>query len=151
YDLQTKELLQRWKIDRAPNSLAFHPSDSRLATACRDSVRVYDADTGIESVRLQLPKIDTWSFGLAWHPEGRVLPAHAEDRKIHFWATAMGKEVMTPLEGHAAAGIFMAFNRTGDRLITTGWDRQARLWDAVAGRLLLTMPGTYGAHFSRDD
>src|SRR5262249_23535567 len=134
YDLQTKELLRRWKIDRAADSLAFHPSGSRLAAACKDSVRVYDAESGIESVRLTLPNIDSWSFGLAWHPEGRVLAATSDDSKIHFWDTAMGTEVMVPLEGQAGGGVFMAFNRTGDRLISTGWDKQARLWDAVTGR-----------------
>src|SRR5262249_1714656 len=38
YDLATKQLLRRWQIDRAPNTLAFHPTDSRLAAACKDSV-----------------------------------------------------------------------------------------------------------------
>jgi serine/threonine protein kinase/WD40 repeat protein len=151
YDLGTKELLQRWKIERAPNTLAFHPTDNRLAAACKDSVRLFDADTGKESARFQLPQIDTWSWGLAWHPDGRVLAATSEDRKIHLWDTQTSAEIAASLEGHNAPGIFMAFNHKGDRLISVSLDRQARLWNSVTGRLLLTIPGTYGTQFSSDD
>lgn len=151
YDLGTKSMLQRWTIDRAPNSLAFHPKEDALAATCKDSVRLFDANSGKETKRLQLPKIETWSFGLAWHPDGRILAATSENAKIHLWDTITGTEAMPPLEGHTSGGIFMAFNRTGDRLISAGWDRQSRLWDTLTGRLLLTMPAAYGAQFNQDD
>lgn len=151
YDLDAKVATRRWRVDRAPNSLAFNPKDGRLAATCNDSVRLFDRETGKELMRLRLPKIDTWSFGLAWHPDGRVLAATSLDTKIHLWDTITGAPAMAPLEGHNSDGIFMAFNSKGDRLISAGWDQQARLWDTLTGRMILTMPGNFGAHFSRDD
>jgi hypothetical protein len=150
YDLETKQLRQRLKIDAPPNSLAFHPTDNRLAVACNDSVRVLDLASGNAQL-LRLPGIDSWSFGLAWHPEGRVLAATSDDKKIHLFDVNSGDEARSPLEGHTESGIFMAFNHKGDRLISTGFDWQTRLWDVATGRLLLTMPGDHGGKFSRDD
>jgi serine/threonine protein kinase/WD40 repeat protein len=150
FDLETRKLKQRQRSGPAPDSLAFHPKDQRLAVACRESVRVLDLDKGTELV-LRLPKIDTWSYGLAWHPQGRLLAATADDMKIHLFDTDTGAEAVPPLDGHAGSGIVMAFNHKGDRLLSAGWDKQTRLWDTATGRLLLVMPGYYGRQFSGDD
>jgi serine/threonine protein kinase/WD40 repeat protein/tetratricopeptide (TPR) repeat protein len=150
YDLQTRSSPQTLKIGQVANVLAFHPRDGRLAAACGTSIRLFDVDAGKELLPLRLPKIDSWSIGLAWHPDGRLLAATSEDRKIHIWDTHTAAEVMAPLPGHHS-GITMAFNHTGDRLISCGYDGQTRLWDAVTGQLLLTMPGQYGAQFSPND
>jgi WD40 repeat protein len=51
--------------------------------------------------------------------------------------------------GHTAYGLLVAFNHAGDRLASSDWAGQPRLWDAVAGRTLLTMP--FFGQFSSDD
>src|SRR5262249_3537483 len=109
-----------------------------------------DSDGGTTLQTLELPKTKAWWYGLAWHPEGRLLAATCDDTKIHIWDTKTGTEAMPALEGHVSGGIYMAFNPTGDRLLSGGWDLQARLWDTGTGRLLLTMPGRYGGSFNQD-
>jgi eukaryotic-like serine/threonine-protein kinase len=151
HDLTTKSPPKRLKVGQMPNSLAFNPRDGRLAAACRDCVRLFDVDTEKELPPLRLPKVDSWSHGLAWHPDGRLLATTSEDQKIHLWDTHTATEVIAPLTGHTSSGIYMSFNHRGDRLISCGWDGQPRLWDAATGQLLLTMPGRYGVQFSGDD
>src|SRR5262249_18604130 len=76
----------------------------------------------------------------------------SEDRQVRLWDTQTAAQVMAPLTGHTAGGIELAFNREGDRLLSSSsWDGQTRLWDTVSGRLLLTMPAACGVQFSRDE
>src|SRR5262249_33096133 len=44
----------------------------------------------------------------------------------------------------------LAFNSTGDRVISWDWSGRSRLWDAVTGRLLLTAQDYVGPRFSPD-
>src|SRR5262249_12993386 len=112
YELDTKTRLKRVTIGRVPATLAFHPSKSRLAAACGDSVRIVDvdSDSGNTLQTLELPKAKAWWYGIAWHPEGRLLAATCDDTNIHIWDTETGREAMPPLEGHVSGGIYMAFN-----------------------------------------
>src|SRR5262249_1514 len=136
---------------QAPRSLAFHPQDGRLAAACGTCIRLFDVGTGKELPALRDDKIQSWSFGLAWQPNGHVLAATSEDRKIHLWNTQTATEAVAPLTGHSGSGIRMAFNHKGDRLISTSWGGDPRLWDIVSRRPLLTLPAKHGLQFSPDD
>src|SRR5439155_8134112 len=73
------------------------------------------------------------------------------DRKIHIWDTETATEVMSPWTGHTADGLIVAFNHAGDRLASTDWSNHTRLWDAAAGRTLLTLPNWSGLQFSPND
>jgi serine/threonine protein kinase/WD40 repeat protein len=149
HDLQTMSV-RKVRIGRAPNTLAFNPRDGRLAAACGDSVRLVDMDSEKELPPLRLPGIDTWAHGLTWHPDGSLLAATSEDRKIHLWDTEAAIEVMPPLGVNITSGIKMAFNSVGDRLLSCGWDDNARLWDVANGHLLLVTPGRGNMQFSND-
>ena len=151
YDLETSRQPRRRAIGVVPHTLAFNPLDGRLAAACGESIRLFDGSTLRELTTLRDPRLHSWEFGLAWHPNGRLLAASCEDMKIHVWDTQTAAEAMAALDGHPASGVTMAYNRAGDRLLSTSYDRQTRLWDAVSGRLLITMPGTYGAQFGPTD
>jgi len=140
-------------VGQPQHSLAFDPNNGKLAVACMKSIRLFDLTTAPEREMPALvdPKVEAWTYGLAWHPKGRVLAATAEhDHRIHLWDTETGAATIPPLTGHTTTGILMAFNRAGDRLVSTGWDQQTRLWDPLTGRLLLTVPGNCGTRFSAD-
>jgi serine/threonine protein kinase/WD40 repeat protein len=148
YDLASVAV-KRLNLGQVPRSLAFHPSDGRLAAACGDCVRLLDVDSGTERRPLRLPGIDSWSHGMAWHPAGKLLATTSEDQKIHIWDTETASESMPALEGHKSSGIYMGFNKTGDRLLSFGWDGQTRLWDILTGQTILTLPGRC-SQFSAD-
>ena len=149
YDLDRAALPGVLRIGEPANGLAFHPRDGRLAVACSKSIRLFDVNSDEELPALQNPKVSGWANGLAWHPGGRLLAATA-GHGIHLWDTEAAAEALPPLLGHTGQGIFVAFNREGDRLVSTGWDQQTRLWDPLTGRLLLTMPVACGTRFSAD-
>jgi WD40 repeat protein len=128
--------------------LAFHPRDDRLAVACHNVVQLFDSDSGEELPALRHPAEVT---SLAWHPDGRRLATGCSDRKIHLWDTQSAVEVMPPWPGHMVDGIVVAFNHAGDRMISSDWGLQTRLWDTATGRMLLTFPGNLGFQFSPDD
>jgi eukaryotic-like serine/threonine-protein kinase len=151
HDLESRESPKRFSIGQVAISLAYHPRDGRLAAACADSIRLFDLDRRKELPPLRLDKITSWSFGLAWHPEGRLLAATSDDNLIHVWDTVTHREAISPLSAHATSGIFVTFNHRGDRLVSTAWDHQTRLWDVGTGQLLLEMSGDRGLQFGPDD
>jgi eukaryotic-like serine/threonine-protein kinase len=150
YDLATGRRVQRLAVSTAPFHLAFHPREHRLAVASGNGVQLFDTDTGKELPALRHSAEVTQTWFLTWHPDGRRLAVSGDDRKIHLWDTQTATEVMSPWTGHTADGLVVAFNHAGDRLASVDWSSQTRLWDAVAGRTLLTMPDV-GLQFSSDD
>jgi serine/threonine protein kinase/WD40 repeat protein/tetratricopeptide (TPR) repeat protein len=148
YNLTNGQHVQRLKVDSAPIQLAFHPRGDRLAVACGNAVQLFVTDSGDGPTLLRHPAAVTW---LAWHPDGRRLAAGCDDRKIHLWDTESATEVMAPWSGHVLDGIAVAFNHAGDRLISSDWGQQSRLWDTATGRVLLTSTANVGTQFSPDD
>src|SRR5204862_1428054 len=108
--------------------LAFHPRDSRLALACDNGVLLFDVDTGAELPALRQPPGVSYTYSVAWHPDGRRLAAGCNDRKIHIWDTETGTEVMPPLVGHGFDGSIVPFSHPGDRLGSTDWSGLGQLW-----------------------
>jgi WD40 repeat protein len=152
YDLATGERVRRLADSDTAVCLAFHPRDSRLALARRNAgVEVFDVDTGAQLPELRQPPDVTWTYSVAWHPDGRHIAAGCNDRKIHVWDTETGSEAMLPWTGHTADGIYVTFNRAGDRLVSNDWSGQSRLWDTATGRTLLKLSGYFGMQFSVDD
>ncbi len=139
YDLDTGELVRRLKLGASPLEIDFHPKDGRLAVAAGNVVQLFDVDAEKESPPLRHP---TLAGSVCWHPDGRRLATGCADAKIRVWDTKTAVEVMTPWVDAAAK---VAFNPEGDLLVS----RDAKIWDATTGRLLLTLPGVRGK-FSQD-
>ncbi len=150
YDLEKPESITHLQIPQMLSGLAFNPRELTLAVACRNCLYLFDIITGKELPRLQeATRSRAWSFGLAWRADGRVLAAVAADKTIRLWDVQTAQELVSPMEAHASEGIVLAFNQTGDRLLSSGWDGLTCLWDAIGGRLMLTMSGERGSRFAR--
>jgi serine/threonine protein kinase/WD40 repeat protein len=149
YDLATGQRVQRLAVSAPPFTLAFHPRERRLAVACAGAVQLFDTDTGKELPELRHAAPVTHVSYMSWHPDGRRLAVGCNDRKIHHWDTQTATEVRSPWTGPTADGLVVSFNHAGDRLVSSDWTGQVQLWDAVAGRALLTLP--ISGSFSPDD
>src|SRR5262249_39543038 len=55
------------------------------------------------------------------------------------------------LEGFKNGGIFSTFNRTGDLLVSSGWEGRLRFWHPRSGKQVFDAPGDLLAHCFRPD
>jgi serine/threonine protein kinase/WD40 repeat protein len=145
YDLATAKRVQRLSVGSRPFHLAFHPRDSRLAVACGNEVRLFDAGTGRELSVLRHMGAASDVYSVAWHPDGRRLAAGCYDHSIRLWDTETTTELVLPWKGFA-----VFFNHAGDLLASRDWSGTTQVWDVASARLLLTIP-SHGGAFSADD
>ncbi len=179
FDLETGKPIRFLQLNNIPRQalgfttiiriLGFSPKagDGQLAVACGDGVRFFDLDkeiknkghprapemTWIDSYKALLPTpgISAIDSSGAWHPDGKRFATGGRDLRLHVWDVESSSEPMLPWEDHKINGlVVLAFNPAGDRAVSSDYDGQTRLWDAVTGRLLLTTPQSAGLQFNRD-
>jgi WD40 repeat protein/tetratricopeptide (TPR) repeat protein/tRNA A-37 threonylcarbamoyl transferase component Bud32 len=136
YSLPSGRLVRRLWPGLFAERLAFHPSGHRLAVAGRGTVRVLELD-GRQLAELTHPAT---VYGIAWHPDGKILAAAAHDYKIRLWDVDQGVLAVPPLLGHRHMGIVVAFSPDGERLVSSDWGSVLHLWDAGTGRHLMAVP-----------
>jgi WD40 repeat protein/tRNA A-37 threonylcarbamoyl transferase component Bud32 len=139
---QTREV-PRLRTKLRPHQLAFRPAQppgqTHLAVAGGRVVRVFD----VEGCQAVSPDIShgrgvNW---IAWHPDGRTLATACDDLHLHLWDVDTGKPLLPPLlPRHHKPGMEVAFDPTGDWLLSNDWSDMLRLWDPRTGRLLLQTP-----------
>jgi serine/threonine protein kinase/WD40 repeat protein len=163
YDLDTGNSKRRLVVSGTINHVAFRPDGAELAVAAGNDVCIFSlpltptplpggerrGGEGEPRLLRHGDKIKVITH-LAWHPDGRRLATACDDLKIHLWDVPTAREIMTPWPGHANFGIRLAFNHAGDRLVSSDWFNQTRLWDVASGQVLMTLPGNFGFQFSPD-
>ena len=114
-----------WRTRSPQSTWPFTPAIGRLARGVRNAgVRLFDVDTGAELPALRHPPGITWTYSVAWHPDGRRLAAGCNDRKIHIWDTETGTEVMPPWVGQGAMAAWWPSTTPA-----TGWElRTGAVW-----------------------
>lgn len=143
----------------AVGAVAFAPDGLRFATAGFDrTVRVFDARTGelLESHRTEAGG-RPWT--LRFLPEGDGLRLDAAGG-FEVWGLGddPGAVVLrghrTRAEGNPLPYVYdVAWAPDGLRLVSAGWDRTARVWDATTGDLLVTLDASapvWSVDWSRD-
>jgi WD40 repeat protein/Flp pilus assembly protein TadD len=148
YDLASGKLLRQWQPGLTSiQHVAFHPRKRQVAVACTPDVRICDLESGKVAVTLPLAKGAYW---LAWHPEGKTLAAVGRDNNIYLWDEASRKQTQV-LGGHKSGGVVVAFDHTGDLLVSNAWEGVLRLWDPRTGQQLFSTPaGMSIPRFSSD-
>ncbi len=77
---------------------------------------------------------------LAWHPSGeRIAVANGRGDVLILDATT-GQERQS-LRGHRSIVVGLAYDRSGERIISSGLDSTTRLWDADSGTERWLLPG----------
>jgi WD40 repeat protein len=152
-DLATLELKGRTLHHRFPGEvyLAWCPRAPLLAVWAPNSevCQLVDVDSGAVRGELRIPGTVDW---VAWHPDGELLAAATNDRRIHLLDSRTGRDILPPLEGHLGGGLICGVSHAGDWLISDDWSGRLRVWDTRTGQQLLTQAGgTILPQFSRDD
>jgi RNA polymerase sigma factor (sigma-70 family) len=125
-------------------SVAFAPDGTTVAAA-GNSIRLYDATTGKERLR-----IDRRARGLQFTDGGKTLTG-AVVGAIHRWDTATGK-TLTPESAGDSIVEQVLVTADGTRVVTRGQNGDAHLWDAATGEHLRHVPtaGQRGLALSPD-
>src|SRR5205807_1681713 len=110
--------------------LAFAPDGHTVAIGCRDTVTLWDADTGG-----QLTSWSTDAHGIqriAYSRDGKYLAVVGDYTPIEVWDVerqTLCQTLTSPVE-HVAA---VAFSADGRLLASAGEDQTIRLWDLATG------------------
>ncbi len=138
YEADGGKVVTRAPLNLAASHLAFSP-DGKLAVAGfrARAVQVREAATGKLLRTLSTPG---GVRRVAWHPDGTLLAAGCEDSHIHLWEAATGRRHAV-LRGHRRPVVRVAFVPGADAVVSSAWDGTSRLWDALAGRELVSFVG----------
>jgi eukaryotic-like serine/threonine-protein kinase len=131
YDLASGKRSARLRLGLRPLVLAVHPSEKKLAIACRTHVQIFDVEAARAVAEFRYREI-TFPC-VAWHPGGKVVAAVGGDNTIHLWDVAAGKEVAA-LPGYEISNSSVAFNHAGDLLVSSDEHGSLRAWDPWTGQ-----------------
>jgi tetratricopeptide (TPR) repeat protein/Tol biopolymer transport system component len=144
WDAETGEQLTVFRGHDSPVvSVAYSPDGRRIASSSREIIRIWDAATGTELMRLEDEKAAAIR-SLTYSPDGSRLISYGGDNIIRVWDVASGRKILAiEKEGQARDGI--AISRDGKLIALSGVGSMIPVWDATNGRQLMTLRGHNGA------
>ncbi len=116
-------------------SLSYSKDGRLLATASRDSVKLWDAQSHEPYGEL----ISGHSDGilkLAFSPDAKLLATASRDTTIRLWDVTTGEQFGEPLAGHSNWVMDVEFSPDGQTLASASGDRSVILWDVQLGRMI---------------
>ena len=113
-------------------SMEFSPDGVLLATGDRNNgLLVWEAQTGREFFDLR--GHNGAITDISWRLDSNVVASSSEDGSVKLWEMENGNAIKS-WGAHAGGTASVRFAKDG-RLVTTGRDRLARLWDQNGGKL----------------
>jgi WD40 repeat protein/serine/threonine protein kinase len=136
-------------------SIAFDRDGKKFVSGSWDGkARVWDAKTG--KILLTIPYGALYVHSVAFSPDGQLIAAGGSDPHgyVKIFNANTGALVRT-LYGHTDDVLSVAFSNGGRRLLTSSYDKTARLWIVDTGELKHTFLGhnwwVWSAAFSPDE
>ena len=156
---------QTWEVPAALNAIDVTADGERIAiSGWNGLVEIRDAKTG-ELIHT-LPHQADLVHAVAFSPDGRLVATGSGDGSgfVQLWDVASGKRLPVQFAAdsnqppygstHTDAVLHVAFSPDGTQLVSTSYDRTARVWDVETGRQVSLHHGHLGwvwsAEFSRD-
>src|SRR5262249_52095748 len=127
WETGTGRVLRGFRGHKSPVcSVAFSSDGTRVAAWGQNgTIKIWDADT----VRLIADVAHPSGVNTgAWSPDDKLLAAGHNDGTVTLSGTS-GADKVDTLRGHTDSIFGLAWNRDGTRLVSTGDDFRARIWD----------------------
>lgn len=109
--------------------VAWHPKGHLIASAGVDTVRVWDAQTKLETLSLPPGPIGVSYCAVAFSHDGRYLVTGDVRGVVQVWNAATGL-VVGKLDTHSREISGVVFSRDGEHLAVASRDGFVKLWDA---------------------
>lgn len=150
FDLRTGELLQTWAYSSLyHHGVRFTPDGAHLAVGSNGDVRLYEVGTWTEAV---LIPFDGDAKHLDFTSDGSFIAIGGEASNLVVVAYADTGEQVFSITDHQGDVTDLDFSEDGSLLLTASTDGTIRLWDAVDGTSVLTVPlETSGSIYARFD
>lgn len=123
----------------------FHPNGQVVSGSADGTIRFWNPADAAQ-VRAITHGQPVTSFALT--RDGNKLAATGADANIKLYNAADGAVLFT-LAGHAAAAKTVGFSGENTRLVSTGADNVAVVWDVATGELLQKLPIAAGVAFAQ--
>jgi len=135
-----------------PLALAFSHDGAQVASATRDRVTVWHAQSGERLSNFAAPAAEiARGHSLAFSPSGEVLLARTNTGAC---AWGLGEHSSLTLEGELAFGYEAVFSPDGQLVAAAGGGGEVRIWDALSGASLAVLPtelrNAFALAFSED-
>ena len=141
WDAETGLHLKTFKKGYEASGLVFSEDGKTLAYAEGLDIRLQDADTGEEKMRLTGHEWGMHSMVLS--PDGDILASGSEDTTIRLWDMHTGEHKRT-LKGHEHRVYSVAFSPDGKTLASGSDDNTIRLWRVDTGETEKILTGHAG-------
>ncbi|RKU22766.1 hypothetical protein C6499_19385 [Candidatus Poribacteria bacterium] len=148
WDSETGLHLKTFKKGYETSGLVFSEDGKTLAYAEGLDIRLQDAGTGEEKMRLTG---HTWGMhSMALSPDGDTLASGSEDMTIRLWDMRTGAHKKT-LNGHQHRVYSVAFSPDGKILASGSDDNTVRLWRVDTGETERILTGHAGEYEGIDN
>ncbi len=138
YELASKRSIWQSPVDpkllNAKSPVDFSPDGQLFAVGNYGHIEIRSASDG--SLIGRLNRVQGFALSVKFSPDGKLIAVTGEDASIRVYdAKSLG--MVTRLTGHGIGVVYgissVAFDQSGDRLISGGADKSVKLWDLWSG------------------
>jgi hypothetical protein len=153
-ELNVRHIEPKTSVAAAISGAAFSPDGRWLAAARHREVVLIDAATG--RLEQTLSGAENPVNAIAFSPDSRIIAAAEGLPSVvgHVRLWDLGAQAARVVTGHSDSIYALAFNHSGDKLVTASYDKLLMLWDVAGGKELHTLKhhtaAVFGVAFSPD-